>query len=132
MSEEKTKPDWGDIVHRNGTPFVVIGVERKDVFIKVADREGDNLLFECNEFDEYKLRTITINGVEVPEPVREPLSFGQEYWRVEVSGCKAVDYRWAGLTDELRWIENGLIHLSKENANEHMEAIIRANKGETG
>jgi hypothetical protein len=132
MNEQKTMPEWGDIVHRNGTPFVVIGVERKDVFIKVADREGDNLLFECNEFDEYKPRTITINGVEVPEPEREPLSFGQEYWRVWVSGCKAADYHWAGLTYELRWIENGLIHLSKENAEAHINAIIRANKGETG
>ena len=132
MSEEKTKPDWGDIVHRNGTPFVVIGVERKDVFIKVADREGDSLLFECSEFDEYKLRTITINGVEVPEPVREPLEQGQEYWLADpVSNIPLPDV-WHDSQSNYRLLEKGLIHLTKENANAHMEAMRRANKGETG
>jgi len=132
MIEEKTTPDWGDIVHRNGTPFVVIDVKRKDVFIRVADREGDNLLFECNEFDEYKPRTITINGIKVSEPEREPLEKGQEYWLADpVSNIPLSDV-WHDTQSDYRLLEKGLIHLTKENANAHMEAITRANNGETG
>ena len=132
MIEEKTTPDWGDIVHRNGTPFVVIDVKRKDVFIRVADREGDNLLFECNEFDEYKPHTITINGVKVPAPVRDPLEKDKMFWLADITAGipRLISYK-SGPLDYRLWLDSGLVHLTEENARVHIDAMTRANKGET-
>lgn len=79
----------------------------------------------------YKLRikpeTITINGHEVPAPEREPLEKGQEY-------C-SPDFKYPGecLYDQLDWTGDGLdvarlkagvIHLTKEAAISHAEALL--------
>jgi hypothetical protein len=132
MNEEKKMPEWGEIVHVDGEPFVVIDVKRKDASIRVADLEGDDLHFKCNEFDEYKPRIITINGMEVPEPVREPLEDEQEYWTINLDGSGPESHIWKNDRLDYQWLDSGLIHLTEENAVRHIDAIINANKGESG
>jgi len=132
MSEDKkAAPEWGDIVHINGQPLVIIDC-LIDYHFKVANRRGDVNLFMCEEFDEYKPCTITINGMEVPEPERKILRLGQKYWIADITGGTPLSDCWGGFPADYRWLENGLIHLTKENAEAHRNAIIRANKGESG
>lgn len=72
-----------------------------------------------------KPETITINGHEVPAPVREPLKPHQTYW---VAGpdreCIAERFKWTDDPIENHWFKRGLIHLSEEAAIAHAEALL--------
>jgi hypothetical protein len=71
-------------------------------------------------------RLITINGFEVPEPVREPLKMGERYWVASVtpdcSLCLACTWTCDGF-DRL-WLRRGLIHLTPEAAKKHAKALL--------
>jgi len=56
MSEEKNVPEWGEVVHINGEPFVVIAVFLGKRYFNTADRYGQLTLFEGTDFDEYRPR----------------------------------------------------------------------------
>ncbi|MEX9770835.1 hypothetical protein WEU31_13960 [Morganella morganii] len=74
---------------------------------------------------EYRLkpRTIDINGHQVPEPVREPLKIGQEYWRVSIP--HSVDtFEWEDDDRDNLCLELGLIHLTREAAEAHKSALL--------
>lgn len=84
----------------------------------------------CNEIffddDEYRLKPsfIDINGHQVPEPVREPLQMGQEYWIITL-GYGACHHEWSGTDQEIHcWLERGLIHLTEEAAEAHIAALL--------
>jgi len=129
---KKTTPKWGDIVHINDLPFVVLHVSTDGLIMKVADKAGELYDLLVERFDEYKPRTITINGIEVPEPVREPLRWNQKYWLAFITSGSPLKISWRGIEADHYLLENGFIHLSKENAQVHIDAVIWANKGETG
>jgi len=133
MNEEKKMPEWGDVLHVDGDPVVVVRLRGGD-WVEVADKFGKwhGLLME--DFDEYQSRTITVNGVEVPAPEREPLEIGQEYWLADITTGIPIEFAWSGnenVPDDY-WLSNGFVHLNKENAQAHIDAVISANKGETG
>ena len=68
-----------------------------------------------------KPRTITVNGIEVPEPLRVEPKVYDIYWFVCASGvCKDSwnEYR----TDKNRF-NNGAIHLTQEAAQAHYDAL---------
>ena len=69
-----------------------------------------------------KPRTININGYEVPEPVREPLQDGDQYWIADTTGWSS--FCWRDYPDDRRWLANGLIHLTEEAAQAHVEALL--------
>lgn len=71
-----------------------------------------------------KPRTININGYEVPEPVREPLECGQEYWLAEIPRSAPVAYQWCDDKYDYQWLAAGLIHLSEEAAQIHIDALL--------
>lgn len=71
-----------------------------------------------------KPRTININGFEVPEPVREPLERGQEYFVVEISGEEPVILSWDDDEIDKRLLKYGLIHLTREAAEIHTKALL--------
>lgn len=74
--------------------------------------------------------TITINGVEVPEPVRDQLAIGTYYWLVDASAdTKTRNYSWSDHGMDFNWIKSGLIHLTKEAAEQHARALILASGG---
>lgn len=68
-----------------------------------------------------KPKTININGYEVPEPVREPLGIGKRYYVVSPYGSEV--FNWAGDRIDYDLLKNGAIHLTKEAAQLHSEAI---------
>lgn len=73
----------------------------------------------------------SINGHEYPEPVREPLEEGQEYFLPEVFHDEIVSRsKWGSDHMDDRWLKRGLIHLTREAAEAHARAIILAGGGE--
>ena len=77
-------------------------------------------------YDEIKYRrkpqVILINGHEVPEPHRTPLKYGEAYWTLYlVRG--ATSLRWEGDAIDFCYLENGFIHLTKEAAEKHFNAL---------
>ena len=83
----------------------------------------------CNEVffdnDEYRLkpRYIDINGHQVPEPVREPLEDDQDYWIADIRYAPSV-FNWENNDADYRWLERGIIHLTKEAAESHSSALL--------
>lgn len=70
-----------------------------------------------------KPRFIDINGHQVPEPVREQLQAGQEYWVADVTKWDDEWY-WNDDNRDNLWLERGLIHLTKEAADIHIAALL--------
>ena len=67
---------------------------------------------------------IVVNGVNVPEPVREPLKEGQLFWIASTSFGSPCSYHWNGAFSEKRWLSYGLIHLTEEAAQAHIDAML--------
>ncbi|MEM7927246.1 hypothetical protein Q4R04_15760 [Morganella morganii] len=74
---------------------------------------------------EYRLKPsfIDINGHQVPEPVREPLEDDQEYWIADIRYAVSV-FNWEDNDADNRWLERGIIHLTKEAAEAHSVALL--------
>lgn len=74
---------------------------------------------------EYRLKPsfIDINGHQVPEPVREPLEDDQEYWIADIRYAVSV-FNWENNDADNRWLERGIIHLTKEAAEAHSAALL--------
>ncbi|SSN09453.1 Uncharacterised protein [Klebsiella pneumoniae] len=74
---------------------------------------------------EYRLKPlfININGHQVPEPVREPLEDDQEYWIADIRYAVSV-FNWENNDADNRWLERGIIHLTKEAAEAHSAALL--------
>lgn len=73
-----------------------------------------------------KPRTININGFEVPEPLRNIPSCGTRYFLIELPTVQNMT--WTDYDDELDWLKLGLIHLTRENAEKHLEALLSFTK----
>jgi hypothetical protein len=119
----------------DGVPFLVVEateMHTANPILRVASKQGLCESVYADELDKPTQRTITIGGVEVPEPEREPLCIGQQYWVVDLASNGPATQHWgdSGVLD-CRWLERGMIHLTEENAQAHTDAIYRANKGET-
>jgi hypothetical protein len=73
---------------------------------------------------------ITVNGVNVPEPVRGGLVDGQQVWIADA--CSGTDVcagastaRWHNSNRGFaQWLSLGLIHLTKEAAQAHIDAML--------
>ena len=69
-----------------------------------------------------KPKVILINGHEVPEPCRTPLKDGEVYWTL----CLArgmTSLRWDDDDIDFCYLKNGFIHLTKEAAEKHFNAL---------
>ena len=67
-------------------------------------------------------KAIKIGDFEVPEPCREAPKVGQTYWTVSpFSG--ALMFAWAGDKGDQYAFDSGFVHLTKEAAQQHYEAI---------
>ena len=67
---------------------------------------------------------ITVNGIQVPEPVREPLEKDQHYWLANPMQCYISEGLWTPTDTEIRWLSLGLIHLTREAAQAHIDAML--------
>ena len=70
-----------------------------------------------------KAKTLLINGHEVPEPHRTPLEIGDAYWTFTFFFAGVIEVYWDGDSEDHNAFNNGLIHLTKEAAEKHFEAL---------
>ena len=70
-----------------------------------------------------KPKVILINGHEVPEPHRKPLEIGNTYWTFTFFFNGVTDFNWADDLDDNSVLKNGFIHLTKEAAEKHFNAL---------
>ena len=67
---------------------------------------------------------IVVNGVNVPEPVRERLRDQQEFWLADAPYSVADKRAWEDGYVYDRWLSLGLIHLTREAAQAHIDAML--------
>lgn len=73
-----------------------------------------------------KPKTILVNGIEVPEPVRKPLKEAETYWlAVPTNPRRALQTVWSDDEDDKLFLSRGLVHLTKEAAVLHAEAMLK-------
>ena len=69
--------------------------------------------------------TILVNGIEVPEPVREALEVGQAYWLAITYGPDlSVGLIWRDHPIHFTRLNRGLIHLNEAAAVAHAKAML--------
>lgn len=72
-----------------------------------------------------KPRTITINGREVPEPMREAPKVGDVVYLVNITGDHVfVAFTWVADFMDAKWIQRGLVHSTEDAAIAHAEALL--------
>jgi len=67
---------------------------------------------------------IVVNGINVPEPVRGGLKEAQQFWLADI--CESVQLvNWYDSSEcHARWLSLGLIHLTREAAQAHIDAML--------
>ena len=70
-----------------------------------------------------KPKVILINGNEVPEPCRTPLEIGDAYWTFTFFFAGVIEVYWDGDSEDHNAFKNGFIHLTKEAAEKHFNAL---------
>ena len=99
-------------------------VERQDIDGKWYKKHA-TCGFEFGRRYRIKPRTITVNGFEVPEPMREAPVVGVEYYLVDVSNDRmAAAYLWRNHTADKCWLSRGICHYTKEAAIAHAKAML--------
>ena len=71
----------------------------------------------------HKPKVILINGYEVPEPCRQPLEVGVTYWTFTFFHAGVTGVYWDGDCEDHNAFRNGFIHLTKEAAEKHFNAL---------
>ena len=81
---------------------------------------------EWCEYRKYrrKPKFININGYNVPEPLREEPAMGTDYFVVSTSNPTPQEFAWSGYSAERQKLKAGVIHLTKENAQIHLDALL--------
>ena len=72
-----------------------------------------------------KPKTMNINGYEFPEPVRTKLNDGDTYYIPDVLSYDFyISDGWSDTGQDLKFLNLGLIHLTKEAAIQHAKALL--------
>ena len=72
-----------------------------------------------------KRKLIDINGYEVPEPVRDKLTPGTIYYILDLGYDRLfIECEWLDYAIDNKRLNKGLIHLTKEAAINHAEALL--------
>ena len=77
-----------------------------------------------------KPRLIIINGIEVPEPMREKPENGDIYYVPQVSYSFVEQLKWAGNWIDIFNLNSGLVHLTESAALSHAKALLSFTKKE--
>ena len=73
----------------------------------------------------YKPKTININGFEVPEPAKEPLPVGSEYFIAYFYNKQLCMHRiWYDDESDAMLLVSGVVHKTKEAAIQHAKALL--------
>lgn len=81
--------------------------------------------FNCDAKFRVKPKTISINGIEVPAPEQQALDTGTIYYMPSLLnstlfGCCS----WDNDGEDKRTLSRGLVHLTKEAAEQHAKALL--------
>lgn len=76
-----------------------------------------------------KQKTITINGIEVPEPMRVSPAYGSEYWVANPCFGSADRNTWTCKAFDIRLLLRGICHSTESAAEQHRRALILASGG---
>lgn len=72
-----------------------------------------------------KPKTININGYEVPEPCKNAPEGGTMYWYPNTSDTHvSCSYYYSHYQYHVDRLVNGLVHLTQESAQKHLEALL--------
>tara|TARA_R110000822_G_C15082049_1_gene469759 strand:+ start:214 stop:630 length:417 start_codon:yes stop_codon:yes gene_type:complete len=66
--------------------------------------------------------TLFINGIEVPEPVREPLNDGERYFVTDLRRCYGSE--WDNDEYDSQRLRAGIIHITGSSAEIHRKALL--------
>lgn len=81
------------------------------------------------ESNKYRRKTVNINGHEVPEPCRKEPLVGERYCIPNIlSNVLFDEFIWRRDTYDYNHLNLGLIHLTKEAAIAHAEALLSFTK----
>jgi len=70
-----------------------------------------------------KQKTININGFEVPEPLRKRPGIGAMIYYARL-GEQLGPIQWTGSSMDCERFSHGLVHLTKEAAQKHIDALL--------
>ena len=71
-------------------------------------------------------KRVTIAGITFDAPETEALELRTEYWLVRPG--ETFSQRWNDDSFDHRWLANGMVHLDKENARLHAQALNKLNR----
>jgi len=76
-------------------------------------------------------KTLIINGIECKQPQREPLERGELYFIANPTNNAMYSggFVWDDAPDEIKWLEDGLVYLNKEDAIKVATAFLMPLKG---
>jgi len=94
----------------------------KDVSPKECLREFSRSVFPPARY-RIKPVTININGIEVPEPFRGEMQYGQMYWTPHFGSFWGA-IKWINDDFDNAVLANGGLHLSEEAAEAHARALL--------
>ena len=68
--------------------------------------------------------TKNITIIDFPEPEREPLNIGDEYYVMSIMADCVLRHEWQDTELDYDWLELGLIQKTEEGAEQHREAVL--------
>lgn len=79
-----------------------------------------------------KPRTIRISEIGIPEPVREQLKNGENYFvpAIDCGNCHANRFSWDNDSTDNRLLRQGVVHLTNGAALAHAKALIALTENE--
>ncbi|MGV8002864.1 hypothetical protein QPK14_12340 [Photorhabdus temperata subsp. temperata] len=90
---------------------------------------GIGLAFNPNYEYRRKPEMITVGKVSFPKPVDYKLEKGTGYWVADRCGTY-YRQQWDDDDSDIELLESGQLHLTREAAKQHAQAIVKINKGE--
>lgn len=86
-----------------------------------VNKDGDYVSTRRSLYRKKEIEMVT-RTITYPKPVNEPLSVGDEYWVID--GVQVYRTSWNNDSIDSDWLSKGRIHLTKENAQTHWDALF--------
>ena len=91
----------------------------------VLDWITNDPLKDYTPYFRIKPKTININGIEVPKPMRETPKDDVSFWLADPTNQTGVcEFKWHPCPTHKGWLEAGFCHSTKEAATIHANALL--------
>lgn len=100
-------------------------IEQYDLEYKYWLKSSQNICHVGYEWEDSTIPTptITVNGVEIPEPVREAPDKGISYYVLDFRYDSIHSYVWDDTKTDNYFLEHGYVHLTREGAEKQLEIL---------